>query len=62
MITSYQTKLIQQGEQKLLILPEALKFTATEVTIGQENEKLIIEPLPKRSLLETLSTLEDIEE
>ena len=62
MIPSYQIKLSQQGKQRLLILPEALKFTATEVTIRQENEKLIIEPLQKESLLETLSNLEDIEE
>ena len=62
MTTAYKVKLIQQGNTQSLTLPEELNLATTEVTIRQENDKLIIEPILKKSLLETFATLEDIEE
>ena len=62
MTTAYKVKLIQKGNTQSLTLPEELNLASTEVTIRQENDKLIIEPLKKKSLLETFATLEDIEE
>ena len=62
MTTKYKVKLIQKGKTQSLTLPEELNLATTEVTIRQEDDKLIIEPLKKKSLLETFATLEDIEE
>ena len=62
MTTAYKVKLIQKGNTQSLTLPEELNLATTEVTIRQEDDKLIIEPLKKKSLLETFATLEDIEE
>lgn len=62
MKTTYKIKLIQQGNTQSITLPEELNLATTEVTIRQEGEKLIIEPSQEKSLLQTLATLEDIEE
>ena len=62
MTTAYKVKLIQKGKTQSLTLPEEFNLATTEVTIRQEDDKLIIEPLKKKSLLETFATLEDIEE
>jgi antitoxin VapB len=62
MTTAYKVKLIQKGNTQSLTLPEELNLATTEVTIRQENDKLIIEPMGKKSLLETFATLEDMEE
>ncbi|MGK7885424.1 MAG: antitoxin [Crocosphaera sp.] len=62
MKNTYKIKLIQQGNIQSITLPEELNLATTEVTIRQEGEKLIIEPSKDFSLLQTLATLEDIEE
>ena len=62
MTNTYKVKLIQKGNTQSLTLPEELNFSTTEVTIRQEDDKLIIEPFKKKSLLEVFATLEDIEE
>ena len=62
MKTTYTIQLIQQGKTQSITLPEELNLDTREVTIRQEGEKLIIEPLKEKSLLQTLATLEDIEE
>ncbi len=61
MKTNYKIQLIQQGNIESITLPEELNLDTTEVIIRQEGEKIIIEPLKEKSLLETLATLEDIE-
>jgi antitoxin VapB len=62
MTSTYQVKLIQKGNSQSIPLPEELNLSTDEVTIRQEDDKLIIEPLRKKSLLEVCATLEDIEE
>ncbi|MEM8828299.1 MAG: AbrB/MazE/SpoVT family DNA-binding domain-containing protein [Cyanobacteria bacterium P01_G01_bin.19] len=62
MSAEYHVKLIQHGNTQTLSIPEEIALSATEVIVRQEGEKLIIEPLKKRSLLEVLATLEDSEE
>ena len=62
MNTEYRVKLIQQGNTQTLPIPPELNLDTTEVTIRQENGKLIIEPYHKKSLLEVLSTLEPLNE
>jgi antitoxin VapB len=62
MNTEYRVKLIQQGNTQTLPIPPELNLDTTEVTIRQENGKLIIEPYHNKSLLEVLSTLEPLNE
>ena len=62
MTSTYQVKLIQKGNSQSITLPEELNLSTEEVTIRQEDGKLIIEPLKKKSLLEVCATLEDIDE
>jgi antitoxin VapB len=62
MTTTYQVKLIQKDNFQTIILPQELNLSTTEVTIRQEDDKLIIEPLKKKSLLEVFATLDDLEE
>ncbi|MDJ0504917.1 MAG: AbrB/MazE/SpoVT family DNA-binding domain-containing protein, partial [Nostocales cyanobacterium LE14-WE12] len=58
----YHIKLIQTGNTQTLTIPPELTLSTTEVIIREDNGKLIIEPYKKKSLLETFSTLDDIEE
>ncbi|MBD1215977.1 MAG: AbrB/MazE/SpoVT family DNA-binding domain-containing protein [Aphanizomenon flos-aquae Clear-A1] len=62
MSTEYHIKLIQTGNTQTLTIPPELTLSTTEVIIREDNGKLIIEPYNKKSLLETFSTLDDIEE
>ncbi|MTF40311.1 antitoxin [Cyanobacterium aponinum] len=62
MATIYQIKLIKKGTEQTLIIPQELNLNTDEVTIKQEDNKLIIEPLKQKTLLETLATLENIDE
>ncbi|MDJ0581447.1 AbrB/MazE/SpoVT family DNA-binding domain-containing protein [Crocosphaera sp.] len=62
MNTEYHVKLIQEGNRQTLPIPKELKLSTTEVTIREENGKLIIEPYTKKSLLEVLSTIEPLDE
>lgn len=45
-----------------LNIPHALEMPSNDVVIRRDGERLIIEPFKKRSLLELLATLEDIDE
>ena len=62
MSTEYHIKLIQTGNTLTLTIPPEVTLSTTEVIIREDNGKLIIEPYKKKSLLETFSTLDDIEE
>ena len=62
MSTEYHVQLIQAGNTQTLTIPQELNLSTTEVIIREDNGKLIIEPYKKKSLLETFSTLDDIEE
>lgn len=62
MLKEYHVKLIQQGNIQTLPIPQELKITTSSVIIHQEDDKLIIEPLRQKSLLNVLSILEPLEE
>ncbi len=62
MIKEYHVKLIQKGNIQTLPIPKELNITTSSVIIHQEDDKLIIEPLRKKSLIETLSNLEPLED
>jgi antitoxin VapB len=62
MVTQYQVRLLHNGRNQTLNIPHAFEMPSNDVVIRRDGERLIIEPLKKRSLLELLATLEDIDE
>jgi antitoxin VapB len=62
MITQYQVRLVRNGHNQTLNIPQAFAMPSDNVVIRKEGERLIIEPFKKKSLLELLSTLEDIDD
>ena len=62
MTAEYHVKIIQEGNNQTLSIPQELSLSTLEVTIRKEEGKLIIEPYKKKSLLKVLATLEDSEE
>ena len=61
-ISQYQVRLFHNGRNQTLNIPHAFEMLSNDVVIRKEGEKLIIEPFKKRSLLELLATLPDIDE
>jgi antitoxin VapB len=62
MISQYQVRLFHNGRNQTLHIPHAFEMPSNDVVIRKEGERLIIEPFKKRSLLELLATLPDIDE
>lgn len=62
MINQYQVRLFHNGRNQTLNIPHAFEMPSDDVVIRKEGEKLIIEPLKKKSLLELLATLPDLDE
>jgi len=58
----YQVRLFHNGRNQTLNIPHAFEISSNDVVIRKEGEKLIIEPFKKKSLLELLATLPDIDE
>ena len=55
--------LFRNGANQAVRIPREFELAATEAMIRREEERLIIEPLPsRRSLLETLETLDPLDE
>jgi antitoxin VapB len=61
-ISQYCVRLTHNGRNQTLNIPHAFEMSSNDVVIRKEGEKLIIEPFKKRSLLELLATLPDIDE
>jgi len=57
-----RTQLVRNGNRQTLQIPQELFLLTKEVSIRKEGEKLIIEPYLQKTLLEILSTLDDIDE
>jgi antitoxin VapB len=62
MNAEYRTQLVRNGNRQTLQIPQELFLLTKEVSIRKEGEKLIIEPYLQKTLLEILSTLDDIDE
>ncbi len=62
MISQYQVRLFHNGRNQTLNIPHAFEMPSNDVVIRKEGEKLIIEPFKKKSLLELLATLPDLDE
>jgi len=62
MNAEYRTQLVRNGNRQTLQIPQELFLLTKEVSIRKEGEKLIVEPYLQKTLLEILSTLDDIDE
>lgn len=60
MQTSRQVSLLVDGQDQVLTIPQEFALSGTEALLRKEGQRLIIEPLPPRSLLSLLATLQDI--
>lgn len=55
-------RLFRNGRNQAVRIPREFELPGDEALMRKEGEKLIIEPKPKKSLLELLATLEPIDE
>jgi antitoxin VapB len=55
-------KLFKNGRNQAVRIPREFELPGDEAIMRKEGDKLIIEPAPKKSLLELLKTLEPIDE
>ena len=55
-------KLFKNGRNQAVRIPREFELPGTEAIIRKEGPRLNIEPVPKKSLLELLATLEPIDE
>jgi antitoxin VapB len=62
MQNSHHVSLQTNGQDQVLTIPHELALSGTEVLLRKEGHRLIVEPIPPRSLLSLLTTLPDIKE
>jgi antitoxin VapB len=55
-------RLFRNGRNQALRIPKKFELEADEAIMHKEGNKLIIEPVPKKSLLELLATWEPLAE
>ena len=55
-------KLFKNGRNQAVRIPRDLELPGDEAIIRKEGDRLVLEPIKRRSLLEYLSTLEPIDE
>lgn len=57
MPNSCYVSLAPNGQDQILTIPHEFALSSTEVSLRKEGQRLIIEPIPPRSLLSLLMTL-----
>ncbi len=62
MTATCKVQIIQDGDQQSFIIPPEISLSATEFFLKEEDGKLILEPVKKLGLLETLVALDDLDE
>ena len=55
-------KLFKNGRNQAVRIPREFELPGDEAVMHKEGERLIIEPVPKTSLLEWLKTIEPLDE
>lgn len=55
-------KLFKNGRNQAVRIPRDLELPGDEAIIRKEGDRLVLEPVKRRSLLEILATLEPIDE
>ena len=62
METERIVRLFRNGRNQAVRIPRDLELPGSEALIRKEGNRLIVEPLPRRSLLEVLSTWAPLDE
>jgi antitoxin VapB len=57
-----QVKLFRNGRNQAVRIPREFELPGEDATMRKEGDELIIRAAPRKSLLEILDTLEDIDE
>ena len=57
-----RVKLFRNGRNQAVRIPREFELPGDEAIIRKENDRLVVEPAKKESLLEVLATLEPIDE
>ncbi|HEX7200514.1 MAG TPA: AbrB/MazE/SpoVT family DNA-binding domain-containing protein [Dongiaceae bacterium] len=55
-------RLFRNGRNQALRIPRDLELPGSEALLRKEGDRLIVEPVPRRSLLELLSTWAPLDE
>ena len=62
MAAERHVRLFRNGRNQAVRIPREFELPGDEASIHQEGSRLVIEPAPKKNLLELLATLEPIED
>lgn len=62
MPTERIVRLFRNGRNQAVRIPRDLELPGSEALLRKEGDRLIVEPMPRRSLLEVLSTWAPLEE
>lgn len=62
MQTERKVRLFRNGRNQAVRIPRDLELPGTEALLHKDGERLIVEPVPRRSLLELLSTWAPLDE
>ncbi len=62
MHTERQVRLFRNGRNQALRIPREFEFEGNEAIIHKEGEKLIVEPVKKKTLSELLASWKDLDE
>lgn len=57
-----QIRLFRNGRNQALRIPREFELDADEALIHKDGNRLVIEPIPRKSLLELLATWEPLDE
>lgn len=57
-----RVRLFRNGRNQSLRIPREFELPGEEAVIRKEGSKLVVEPAPRKSLLELLATLEPLDE
>jgi antitoxin VapB len=60
--TERKVRLFRNGRNQAVRIPRDLELPGTEALLHKDGERLIVEPVPRRSLLELLSTWAPLDE
>jgi antitoxin VapB len=62
MATERKVRLFRNGRNQAVRIPRDLELPGSEALLRKEGERLIVEPLPRPSLLHLLSTWDALDE
>jgi antitoxin VapB len=57
-----RVKLFRHGRNQAVRIPRGFELPGEEAIMRKDGERLIVEPVPKKSLLAVLATLETLDE